>query len=64
MWTTKKEANDNALRNMMEYSYDGRDYRTATEEIGMYYHATTGSYIHPVHYSRVPPPGILNKTLR
>ena len=53
MWSSRTEISMAARRNQMEYSYDGWNYRKATEEEDMYVHPITGVYIHPVHLARM-----------
>lgn len=52
MWSSLTSLEANAIRNKMEYAYDGWTLENATEENGMYYHPETGNYIHPVHFCR------------
>lgn len=55
MWASLQEITDNARRNTIEFSSDGWDWRTATEEEDMYIHPRTGGYVHPVHVNKVVP---------
>ena len=52
MWSSLTSLEANAIRNKIEYAYDGWTFENATEENGMYYHPETGNYIHPVHFCR------------
>jgi transcription initiation factor TFIID subunit TAF12 len=53
LWGSVKEITENARRNTIEYSADGWDWKTATEEHDMYLDKRTGEYIHPVHIQRL-----------
>jgi hypothetical protein len=52
MWSSMQEISINARRNTLEFSSEGWDWRTATEEQDMYIHPETGDYVHPVHVKK------------
>lgn len=49
LWSNRLELHENAQRNAVEFSSEGWDWRTVTEDEGMYRCSVTGDLIHPVH---------------
>ena len=49
LWTNRIELHENAQRNALEFSSEGWDWRTVTEDEGMYRCSVSGELIHPVH---------------
>lgn len=50
LWSSYNEIKQNMIRNKIEFSADGRCWRTACEEDEMFFNHATGEYIHPVHF--------------
>lgn len=50
MWTRPEEVFENAQRNALEFESEGWDWRSVTEDEGMYINTKTGERIHPVHF--------------
>uniref|UniRef100_A0A7S4IH93 Uncharacterized protein n=1 Tax=Odontella aurita TaxID=265563 RepID=A0A7S4IH93_9STRA len=49
LWSNRMELHENAQRNAVEFASEGWDWRTVTEDEGMYRCAVSGELIHPVH---------------
>lgn len=50
IYTPRREVKLQKKRAKLEFRYDGRDWRSATEEDGMFIDPSTGLLEHPVHY--------------
>ena len=49
MWSNRYEIHENATRNAIEFQAEGWDWRTVTEDEGMFVCTSSGELIHPVH---------------
>lgn len=49
MWSNRYEIHENATRNAIEFQAEGWDWRTVTEDEGMFIDTSSGELIHPVH---------------
>jgi len=49
MWSNRYEIHENASRNAIEFQAEGWDWRTVTEDEGMFVCTSSGELIHPVH---------------
>ena len=49
LWSNRVELHENAQRNAVEFASEGWDWKTVTEDEGMYRCAVSGELIHPVH---------------
>jgi hypothetical protein len=49
LWMGAEEINSNAQRNALEFAAEGWDWRSVTEDDGMYICTVSGERIHPVH---------------
>jgi len=52
MFHDKKDLETMAARNSIEFAAEGWDWRTVTEEDGMYTCSVTGTKVHPIHIQR------------
>lgn len=50
LWSTALEIHRNATRNAFEFASEGWNWRTVTEDEGMFVDVNTGELIHPIHY--------------
>lgn len=49
IWSDRYEIKSNATRNSVEFAAEGWDWRTVTEDDGMFVCTSSGELIHPVH---------------
>lgn len=49
LWSNRFEIHENAARNSLEFLAEGCNWRTVTEDEGMYVCSASGELIHPVH---------------
>lgn len=49
LWSSRVELHENAQRNAIEFASEGWDWRTVTEDEGMYRCSASGELVHPVH---------------
>lgn len=49
IWSNRYEIHENASRNTVEFAAEGWDWRTVTEDDGMFVCTQSGDLIHPVH---------------
>ena len=52
MYHDRKDLETMAARNSIEFAAEGWDWRTVTEEDGMYTCSVTGTKVHPIHIQR------------
>jgi len=52
LWNDRLETSQNIARNTMEFAAEGWNWRTVTEDDGMYVCSVSGALIHPVHCLR------------
>jgi len=49
LWSNRYEIHENATRNAIEFQAEGWDWRSVTEDEGMFVCTSSGELIHPVH---------------
>lgn len=49
LWSNRYEIHENASRNAIEFAAEGWDWRSVTEDEGMFVCTASGELIHPVH---------------
>jgi hypothetical protein len=49
IWSNRHELQENAERNAMEFAAEGWNWRTVTEDEGMYICSLSGELVHPIH---------------
>eukprot|EP00560_Eucampia_antarctica_P002282 CAMPEP_0197833054 /NCGR_PEP_ID=MMETSP1437-20131217/17416_1 /TAXON_ID=49252 ORGANISM="Eucampia antarctica, Strain CCMP1452" /NCGR_SAMPLE_ID=MMETSP1437 /ASSEMBLY_ACC=CAM_ASM_001096 /LENGTH=226 /DNA_ID=CAMNT_0043436813 /DNA_START=174 /DNA_END=854 /DNA_ORIENTATION=- len=49
LWNNRYEIHENATRNAMEFAAEGWDWRSVTEDDGMFVCTVSGELVHPVH---------------
>lgn len=49
LWSSRYEIHENATRNAIEFQAEGWDWRSVTEDEGMFVCTSSGELIHPVH---------------
>jgi len=49
LWNDRFELHENIARNTVEFAAEGWNWRTVTEDDGMYVCSVSGALIHPVH---------------
>jgi hypothetical protein len=49
LWSNRYEIHENATRNALEFQAEGWDWRSVTEDEGMFVCTSSGELIHPVH---------------
>jgi hypothetical protein len=49
LWSNRYEIHENATRNAIEFAAEGWDWRSVTEDEGMFVCTASGELIHPVH---------------
>lgn len=49
LWSNRYEIHENATRNAVEFAAEGWDWRSVTEDDGMFVCTVSGELVHPVH---------------
>lgn len=49
IWSNRHELQENAERNALEFAAEGWNWRTVTEDEGMYICSSSGELVHPIH---------------
>lgn len=64
IWSNRHELQENAERNALEFAAEGWNWRTVTEDEGMYICSVSGELVHPIHLQHIaqeepaPPAGL------
>ena len=49
IWSNRRELQENAERNALEFAAEGWNWRTVTEDDGMFICSVSGELVHPIH---------------
>jgi len=53
IWSNRHELQENAERNALEFAAEGWNWRTVTEDEGMYICSVSGELVHPIHLQHI-----------
>ena len=55
IWSNRHELQENAERNALEFASEGWNWRSVTEDEGMYICSQSGELVHPIHLQHLVP---------